>query len=63
MLGYQPQSAWFTERAMEAFAVFLTALSGIREGAGTTEDFIEEAPRSLRGVRMAMRELKKEMNT
>lgn len=34
----------------------------IREGAGPLEDFIEEEPRSLRGVRIAMRELKKEMN-
>ena len=37
-LGYQPQSAWFTERAMEAFATFLTALSSIREGNGTLLD-------------------------
>src|SRR5438309_2979159 len=29
----------------------------IREGAGSIEDFVEEAPRSLRGVRLAMREL------
>ena len=33
--GYQMQSAWFVERSMEAFAVFLSALDGVREGDGT----------------------------
>lgn len=33
----------------------------IREGAGPTEDFLEEAPRSLRDVREAMRQLKENM--
>ncbi len=33
----------------------------IREGAGPVDDFVEEAPRSLRDVRAAMQELKKEM--
>ena len=34
----------------------------IREGAGPIDDFVEETPRSLRGIRMAMRELKKELS-
>jgi tRNA threonylcarbamoyl adenosine modification protein (Sua5/YciO/YrdC/YwlC family) len=33
----------------------------IREGAGPIEEFTEEVPRSLRGIRVAMKELKKEM--
>jgi tRNA threonylcarbamoyl adenosine modification protein (Sua5/YciO/YrdC/YwlC family) len=33
----------------------------IREGAGPVDDFVEEAPRSLRSIRDAMKELKKEM--
>ena len=33
----------------------------IREGLGPVDDFIEEAPRSLRSIRDAMKELKKEM--
>ena len=33
----------------------------IREGAGPIEDFVEESPRSLRGVREAMRQLKEDM--
>lgn len=33
----------------------------IREGAGPVEDFIEEEPRSLRGVREAMKQLKEDM--
>ena len=33
----------------------------IREGAGPVEEFMEEAPRSLRTVREAMRQLKKDM--
>lgn len=33
----------------------------IRAGAGPVEDFVEEAPRSLRGVREAMKQLKEDM--
>lgn len=33
----------------------------IREGAGSIEEFVEEAPRSLRGIRQAMRQLKEDM--
>lgn len=33
----------------------------IREGAGPIEELVEEAPRSLRGVREAMRQLEKDM--
>ena len=33
----------------------------IREGAGPVDDFVEEAPRSLRSIRDALKELKKEM--
>lgn len=33
----------------------------IREGAGPVDDFVEEAPRSLRDIRAAMHELKKQM--
>jgi tRNA threonylcarbamoyl adenosine modification protein (Sua5/YciO/YrdC/YwlC family) len=33
----------------------------IREGAGSLEEFIEETPRSLRGMRVAMRELNKDL--
>ncbi len=33
----------------------------VREGAGSIEDFIEEEPRSLRGVRMAMKQLEEDM--
>jgi tRNA threonylcarbamoyl adenosine modification protein (Sua5/YciO/YrdC/YwlC family) len=33
----------------------------LREGAGPVEEFVEEAPRSLRGVREAMRQLKEDM--
>jgi tRNA threonylcarbamoyl adenosine modification protein (Sua5/YciO/YrdC/YwlC family) len=33
----------------------------LREGAGPIEDFIEETPRSLRGIRVAMKELKREL--
>jgi tRNA threonylcarbamoyl adenosine modification protein (Sua5/YciO/YrdC/YwlC family) len=34
----------------------------VREGAGPVEDFVEEAPVSLRGMRAAMRQLKEEMS-
>jgi tRNA threonylcarbamoyl adenosine modification protein (Sua5/YciO/YrdC/YwlC family) len=33
----------------------------LRAGAGPVEEFVEEAPRSLRGVREAMRQLKEDM--
>jgi tRNA threonylcarbamoyl adenosine modification protein (Sua5/YciO/YrdC/YwlC family) len=33
----------------------------IRAGAGPVEDFVEESPRSLRGVREAMKQLKEDM--
>ena len=33
----------------------------LREGAGAIEEFVEEAPRSLRGMRQAMRQLNKDM--
>lgn len=33
----------------------------IREGAGSVEEFVEPEPRSLRGMRVAMRELEKSM--
>ncbi len=33
----------------------------IREGLGPVDDFVEEAPRSLRSIRDALKELKKEM--
>lgn len=32
----------------------------VREGAGGTEDFVDEAPRSLRGMQQAMRELNRD---
>jgi len=34
----------------------------IREGLGPVEDFVEESPRSLRGIREQMRQLNKELN-
>jgi tRNA threonylcarbamoyl adenosine modification protein (Sua5/YciO/YrdC/YwlC family) len=34
----------------------------LRQGAGPVEDFVEEVPRSLRGVRMAMKQLKEDMS-
>ncbi len=37
-LGYQPQSSWFTRRAMEAWAEFVHAFTQIREGDGTLLD-------------------------
>jgi tRNA threonylcarbamoyl adenosine modification protein (Sua5/YciO/YrdC/YwlC family) len=33
----------------------------LREGAGSIEDFTEEAPRSLRGIRTALKQLKEDM--
>ena len=32
----------------------------LREGAGSVEDFVDDAPRSLRGIQNAMRQLKEE---
>ena len=37
-LGYQPVAAWYCERSMEEWALFLGALDGVREGAGTLLD-------------------------
>jgi tRNA threonylcarbamoyl adenosine modification protein (Sua5/YciO/YrdC/YwlC family) len=34
----------------------------IREGAGSVEEFVDEAPASLRGMRHAMRQLKEELS-
>jgi tRNA threonylcarbamoyl adenosine modification protein (Sua5/YciO/YrdC/YwlC family) len=34
----------------------------IREGAGSVEEFMDEGPRSLRGMRVAMRQLKDELS-
>jgi tRNA threonylcarbamoyl adenosine modification protein (Sua5/YciO/YrdC/YwlC family) len=34
----------------------------IREGAGSVEEFVDEAPRSLRGMQSAMRQLKEELS-
>ena len=37
-LGYQPNTSWFTRRAMEEWAYFVRALAGFREGDGTLLD-------------------------
>ena len=37
-LGYQPESAWFVERSMEAWSVFVGALAAMKEGDGTLLD-------------------------
>jgi hypothetical protein len=37
-LGYQPESAWFVERSMEAWVTFVETLSNVREGDGTLLD-------------------------
>lgn len=34
----------------------------IREGAGSIDEFLDEAPRSLRGMQVAMRQLKEELS-
>jgi tRNA threonylcarbamoyl adenosine modification protein (Sua5/YciO/YrdC/YwlC family) len=34
----------------------------IREGAGAIDEFVDESPRSLRGMRVAMRQLKEELS-
>jgi tRNA threonylcarbamoyl adenosine modification protein (Sua5/YciO/YrdC/YwlC family) len=34
----------------------------IRAGAGATDEFVDEAPRSLRGMQSAMRQLKEELS-
>jgi len=37
-LGYQPNTSWFTRRAMEEWAWFVDALASFREGDGTLLD-------------------------
>ncbi len=37
-LGYQPESAWFVERSMEAWATFVETLANVREGDGSLLD-------------------------
>jgi hypothetical protein len=37
-LGYQPNTSWYTRRAMEEWAYFVQALASIREGDGTLLD-------------------------
>jgi len=37
-LGYQPETAWFNTRSMEALADFIAALDRVREGDGTLLD-------------------------
>lgn len=37
-LGYQPNTSWFTRRAMEEWAYFVNALASVREGDGTLLD-------------------------
>jgi hypothetical protein len=37
-LGYQPNTSWFTRRAMEEWAYFVQALARVREGDGTLLD-------------------------
>jgi len=37
-LGYQPNTSWFTRRAMEEWAWFVEALASFREGDGTLLD-------------------------
>lgn len=34
----------------------------VREGAGSIDEFVDEAPRSLRGMQVAMRQLKQELS-
>jgi hypothetical protein len=38
VLGYQPETTWFVQRAMEAWADFLTALASVKEGDGRLLD-------------------------
>lgn len=38
VLGYQPNTSWFTRRAMDEWAYFVNALASIREGDGTLLD-------------------------
>lgn len=38
VLGYQPNTSWYTRRAMEEWAYFVNALASIREGDGTLLD-------------------------
>lgn len=37
-LGYQPNTSWFTQRAMDEWAYFVQALASVREGDGTLLD-------------------------
>ncbi len=37
-LGYQPQTSWFTRRAMENWAQFVRAFANVKEGDGTVLD-------------------------
>ena len=37
-LGYQPETAWFNQRSMEALADFIAALDRVKEGDGTLLD-------------------------
>jgi hypothetical protein len=38
VLGYQPNTSWYTRRAMDEWAYFVDALASIREGDGTLLD-------------------------
>ena len=38
VLGYQPNTSWYTRRAMDEWAYFVNALASIREGDGTLLD-------------------------
>jgi hypothetical protein len=37
-LGYQPKAAWFIERSMESWALFVQTLANVREGDGALLD-------------------------
>ena len=38
----------------------MSRIDRVREGAGSVEEFLDEAPRSLRGMQKDMRQLKEE---
>ncbi len=38
VLGYQPNTSWFTRRAMDEWVYFVQALAGVREGDGSLLD-------------------------
>ena len=38
ILGYQPEVSWYTRRAMESWAEFVTILASVKEGDGTLLD-------------------------